>query len=723
LADLPQPDVSLSLHDLVRILAARRWLALAVGLACTTTVLIAGLRVTPLYEAVARLEVSRGRQAVDWAREPETDRIDFALLNTHRDRLLSRPVLRTALDETGRRAEAPYDLAEDPTETLAKRIKVATSRDSWSIEVRLRDESHERAERLLSVLIAAYQRSGRETVSERASGAVRFLRDQVQEARTGLGAAQEAQNAYCDQHGILSADPAQNHLAARLIALTQQRVLVDRELAGVQAKVRLVKQADAAPEAARRDALLCVPDIAADPTVQKQFQALLEAEAAAAALSLQVGPRHPHRLQQDQALVTQREQLLAAIAAARAALLADQDALLTQQASIDALLAGSEKQLNSYRGDLVRLDALTQETATQARMLENLRLRLGEEEVLSRLEAKQVVVTDPPEAGPKPVNVRLMLILAAAVLAGGVGGVGAALVANALDRRLRGAQASELSGLPVLAALPYADGLRPLGAGGDPAHPAELAEAYRTLRAALRLALVPRPEGGGRILVVTSSMSGEGKTTTAARLAAALAATGGRVLLIDGDLRRAGMDQQLALDATRGLSLLLAGEVVGPIASGIERLDVLPAGERPPNPGELLHSPALEAFLTAARTRYDHIICDSAPVALVADVMPLCELADGIILVTRDSFTLRHLLAAALARLAPLQAKLVGVVLNAAKARGGGYGYGYNYAGQDAKPRPVTTTFVRPTTATFAKPATAAEAKPTTAVHAKPKQD
>ena len=680
--DTSNPAPALTVGDLLRIVAARRYLALAAAVICATTVLIAGLRVTPLYEATAQLEVSRGRQAVDFVGQDGTDRIDFALLNTHRDRLLAKPVLRVALEETHRRAEEPYSIAVDPIKTLTQRIKVATSRDSWTIEVRLRDEDRQRAEQLLTALIAAYQRSGRENVTERASDAVRFLRDQVQEARTDLGAAQEAQNAYCDKHGILSADPNQNHIAARLIALTQQRVQVDRELAGVQSRVRLVGEADAAPAPSRLEVLLRVPDIAADPTVQKQSQALLDAQAAGEAMTLKIGPQHPHRLQQDQVIATLRGQLQSAAAAARASLLAQQDALLTQQASLDALLVASEKQLNSYRGNLVRLDALIQETATQGRMLESLRVRLGQEEVLSRLEAKQVVVTDPPEAGPRPANIRLTLTAAAALLAGAVGGLGAALVANALDRRLRGAQAvGDLAGLPVLASLPYAEGLRPLGSGGDPAKPPELAEAYRALRAALRLALVPRAEGGGRILVVVSSMSGEGKTTTAVRLAAALAATGSRVLLIDGDLRRAGIDEQLGLDAIRGLSLLLTGEAVEPIPSGIDHLDVLPAGECPPNPGELLHSPALVAFLAAARQRYDHILIDSAPIALVADSIQLCELADGVIVVTRDGYTTRNLLALALARLTPLRAKLIGVVLNAARApNSGSYGYGYGYA-------------------------------------------
>ena len=246
-----------------------------------------------------------------------------------------------------------------------------------------------------------------------------------------------------------------------------------------------------------------------------------------------------------------------------------------------------------------------------------------------------------------------------------------------VDRRLRGEiDLAAVTGLPVLGQLPQIHRLEPINQSGDPESPRELAEAYRALRATLRLAR--STAGGFQVIAVTSSMPGEGKSTVAARLACALAAAGNPTLLIDADMRKPTQHHQFDRPDGRGLSHVLAGaEAFQPVATSFAHLDLLICGPRPPNPAELLSGPALGDLLAQARGRYAHIVIDTPPLGAVTDALLVAERADQVVLVARDRVTDRAALARIVARLKPLGARVVGCVLNAVRLRKGDAPYEY----------------------------------------------
>jgi tyrosine-protein kinase Etk/Wzc len=254
-----------------------------------------------------------------------------------------------------------------------------------------------------------------------------------------------------------------------------------------------------------------------------------------------------------------------------------------------------------------------------------------------------------------------------------------ALTSEALDRRVRGAATTQgFTQLTLLGQLPFVAGLAPLGKGGDPEQPNVLAEAYRALRAALRL--TRRTPAGCQVLVVTSSGPGEGNSTVTTRLGISLASAGGKVLLVDGDLRKPSLQRQLGDATERGFSFLLAGEQdIVPTPTEHQRLDFLAVGVRPPNPAELLHSPTFAQAIARWRAAYDYVLIDSPPLGLVTDALIAGEHADGVVLVVRDRVTAKSTLRLVLDRLAPIRAKVLGLVFNAELLAGSGYGYYYQY--------------------------------------------
>ena len=201
-------------------------------------------------------------------------------------------------------------------------------------------------------------------------------------------------------------------------------------------------------------------------------------------------------------------------------------------------------------------------------------------------------------------------------------------------------------------------------------HPLSLVpEAYRNLRAEL---LLSRPAGPPRSLLVTSALSGEGKTLTALNTAIALAQMGTRVLVIDADLRHPQCHAVLKTPKGLGLTEFLTGqrdlaEVIQ--ATRVDRLFFLSGGAIPPNPAELLGAKKMQAALSFLNHLYDYIVVDSPPLGLVSDALLLSSLVDGVMLVVNSQTTHYKAIQDAAARLDRVRAKVLGVVLNKVDAQ------------------------------------------------------
>jgi capsular exopolysaccharide synthesis family protein len=301
--------------------------------------------------------------------------------------------------------------------------------------------------------------------------------------------------------------------------------------------------------------------------------------------------------------------------------------------------------------------------------------------------ATTVAPADVP-TGPASPDVVLALVLG--LVAGLAAGVAAAFARAALDTRVRDADVlAEVTSRPVIGTV----GVLPRGTGSsvvvarDP-H-GTYAESFRQLRTNLEFLAVPeefsRVDRGARAFLVTSSSSGEGKSTVAANLAAALAETSASVLLVDADLRRPSMASVLHLEGVAGLTTVLLGQAA--LADVVQEwgrggLHVLTSGRIPPNPVELLGSPAMAKFVDEVRSEYDYVVVDTAPLLPVADAAVLSRLVDGVMLVVNAGVTRRDQLAQSLRHLDQLEAPVMGIVLNAVERDE----EAYSYRGSDAEP-------------------------------------
>lgn len=303
---------------------------------------------------------------------------------------------------------------------------------------------------------------------------------------------------------------------------------------------------------------------------------------------------------------------------------------------------------------------------------------------------QQATVPNSPISPNAPVNIALGLLIGLAI------GVGIAVLRQLLDTRVRSERDVEMvTDAAIIGGIVYdpKTASRPLIVQDDPRSPR--AESFRTLRTNLQFLDVGN---GGRSFVVTSSIQSEGKSTTTANLAIALADSGVRVLLVDADLRRPKVANYMGLEGSVGLTDVLIGRVT--LADVVQqwgrgRLSVLPAGTVPPNPSELLGSAAMGRLVTELRSAYDVVLFDTPPLLPVTDAAILSRFVGGVILVVAAGRANRHHVAGAISALENVGSSVSGIVLTMLPTKGpdaygyGRYGYGYEY-GAEVESTPVS---------------------------------
>jgi non-specific protein-tyrosine kinase len=276
------------------------------------------------------------------------------------------------------------------------------------------------------------------------------------------------------------------------------------------------------------------------------------------------------------------------------------------------------------------------------------------------------------------------------VLAGTVGSmlaVGVAFLVEYLDDTIKTPEdVSRTLGLDTLGVIgKFNKGTEELVAVGKPLSP--ISEAFRVLRTNIRFSGVDKPI---RTLVVTSAGPTEGKSTTAANLAAVMAQAGLKAIVVDADLRRPRLHRIFGIHPRGGLTgSLLEGSMDGRLQpSRVEGLAVLPAGDRPPNPSELLGSRRLRELLGLLTQHVDMVVIDSPPVLPVTDAAVLAQSVDGVLLVIDAGETRRGIAQHAVESLRQVGANVIGVVLNRVPTGKGGYYYYYQeYYGDGGKRR------------------------------------
>jgi capsular exopolysaccharide synthesis family protein len=288
-------------------------------------------------------------------------------------------------------------------------------------------------------------------------------------------------------------------------------------------------------------------------------------------------------------------------------------------------------------------------------------------------------------AEPSAPHTRLNLLLG--FLVGLALGVAASVLRTTLDSRIRGeADLRQISNVPLLGGISFDQDATRKPLLTQTEHQSPRAESFRQLRTNLQFANV---SGRAKTVLVTSSLPGEGKSTTATNLAIAIAQAGQTVCLVDADLRRPMVNEYLGLDRNAGLTTALVGEAdVNDLLQpwGNDNLYVLTSGRIPPNPSELLGSDVMHNLIIRLEQAFDTVIIDAPPLLPVTDAAVLSQHVGGVLLVVGTEKVRHHDLEKSLTALEMVGATVLGAVLNRLPVKGpDAYSYGY-YASEDSGP-------------------------------------
>ena len=698
------------LYDYLLILRKHQWLILSFVLSVVTIVSIATFRMRPVFVATARIEIDKENANI--LPFPGADSYDYmvdsdnyietqakiltsetlALQTIRNNGLASRPEFAGSggLSE----AVASGNLANQtrPPELGAFLGSLAVKRvpNSRLMDVSFESTDPQLAARTVNAHIATYIEQNYRSKYESTSQASDWLADQLKDFKVKVQKSEDARINYERQNQIWTLDDKQNMTTQRLSDINKQFTDAQSERMKKESLYEFAKAGnlDAVPQTENNTALTDLMKKRGD----------LSADYADALT--QYGPNFPKvvRLKAqlkeiDDGITKEKQKILDVLES-------DYREARQREALLAEALDQAKTETNQMAEKMVEYNILKREAEANKALYEGLMTKMKETAISGALRSSNIRIVDPamvPTTPARPAKTKNIIL---SFLVGLVGGIGLALLREYLDNTVKTPDDIEtLARLPSLAVVPQFAGSNRKRRGllpslSDNGHEkrielvaqhlpkSQMSEAFRALRTSILLSQAEHPP---QVILVTSALPREGKTTAAANLAVTLAQLGDRTVLVDADLRKPGIGRLLNLGSGKyaGLSSYLAGvsslDLVSVPHPAIPNLVAIPTGPLPPNPADLLSSHRLADAIVELRTKFKFIVIDSPPIMAATDAVILSVQADGVLLVVRSGETPKVAFTRTRDLLTSVKSRILGVVLNAVDSSAPDYYYSYRY--------------------------------------------
>jgi capsular exopolysaccharide synthesis family protein len=704
-----------------------RFRSTAIGWAVATALALAlavSLLMTTRYEATGQIEFNaENPAALDVQNAPSsTEELDYAVtLSTQANVLqsdtLALQVIRQLDLEKAEKTNSPisamlsiFDSRESdslPLEQAPKRrvrmlkkfhrnLTVRVMGGTRILEVRYLDRDPARAAAVVNTLVNDYLEQYFQTRYTATRQASDWLAKQLSDLKNDVETSQQRLVDYQKRTGILGESETNNVVMAKLEELNKQLSAAEANRIVKEAVWELAQTGD--PElisSMAGSSFIEGVSSGANPTqfgllpTLRAQEAQLKADIAQT--SARLGPSFPKIVQMKSQLADLDASIALEVKKIAARAQNDYIAAKNAEGMERALFDKQKQEANQLNDSAIQYGILKREVDANRDLYEGLLGKLKQAGVLAGLRSTNIVIVDPGRPADKPARPNYWLNLALGLVFGAVFGISWALIQDSLDQAIHTPHdIQRIAGLRSLGVIPLdpapeSDALIPQAEWKSSQ---EFKESVRALRTSL---LLPDPDCPPQILLVSSALAGEGKTTVSVSLARALADQGKRVLLVDADMRRPSVHTELDLpNHAPGLNSLLGKSSrakSSPIKDLGDGLHVVTAGTHTEFPAELLGSRKMDELVERWRQKFDHIIFDTPPVLSVTDAVVLSRSADGVVLVVRADCTKGDALLRAREVLEQSGALVLGAALNAMDFRSARYAHyiGYSYT---ANPQP-----------------------------------
>jgi succinoglycan biosynthesis transport protein ExoP len=724
--DLPSHESPV--RESIRVLLKRKWTIIGCVVTIFSVIAIASLRMPKVYQADGKIEIDKPDASLNFQNSAtfSLDYFDPTELETDMQKLQSDTLALQVSQElhldrgaeiSGQAPPSPsLDLAPDTLQSDSPRaaamvgnfkgnLKVSLIPNTRIIEVRYTDQNPQAAALAVNTLMQTYVDENRRSRYDATMDASKWLAGQLVDMQMKVESSQEELVRYQKEHEILGIDEKQNITMAKLDELNKQLTAAESERMDKEAMYRVVESGDPDAIAANAGGL---EDGTSGSQSSSGLLDILRAKQAdikiqAADLSTQFGPSYPKLTQLNNQLKEIDLQIKGETKKIASKVRGEYTTASQRENMLRDAFEKQKQQANKLNESAIRYNMLKRDADTYRTLYEGILQKLKEAGVSAGLKSNNFRIVDAarPPTGPIEPNIPRNLMFA--LVLGLASGVGLAFLLEGLDNTVRTTeQAQMISGLASLGMIPL--GSKSAREGPNPKRlviatskeavelvtqvrpQSQMAESYRALRTSLLLSNLGAPP---KVIMITSALPQEGKTTTSINCAVVLAQKGVRVLLIDADMRRPSIHKTLGMGPHSGLSNVLTGSTT--LEQAITRSTILPnlfvltAGTPPPNPAELLASSNMRDKLAELREQYDHIVIDTPPSLSVTDSVVLSPRADAVVLVIRSGQTTKQALRRARDILTQVNAKVVGVLLNAVDLSSPDYYYYYEYKGKYAR--------------------------------------
>ena len=695
------------------ILARRRWTVCGILAVFLIAAAVVSFRMTPTYQAQARISLGKeGGDSLGLQDELGSSPLDEADYNMQLDaqvQILTSDTLilqtlsqMNLVDPEETASEAPR-LPRGSTSDEAgavrdykDRLKVIRIPHTPIIELRLSSPNPQIAANFLNNLVKVFIQQNFETRYESAKLASTWLSRQLDDLKAHIQEAQIQLVNFEKEKGIVGINDKQDIVTQKLDDLNKELTAAQADRMQKEALFRATEASD--PE--------LIPGVAESPSIRvlKDQQAALANSYAQA--TAEMGSAHPKVIQ----LKSELDQV-------ESALRNEYEKIMERNRSSFVVAQRREEMLRQALDQQTRTANQMNEKASEYQILKHdvessqelydgLSKKLREAGLSASLRSGNVRIVDEARVPSSPSSPNLLLNLALAIVGGLVGGCTLVMVQERFDKRLRSPeQVESFTSLPLVGIVPLLEDsylgdrkhLTPelentKAIVTQPESRMQLVESYRALRTSIFMAGSSPPQ----VIMVTSSLGSEGKTTTSINCAMVMADKGNRVLLVDADLRAPRIHKVLGLDSACGLGTILDER------TGVKDLDaivqyskvpnlfVLPAGPVLSDPSQLLDSGTMKKKIAEWRRVFTHIVIDTPPLLISSDSLVLSAEADFVVLTIRANVTPKQAVVRARHMLTSVKAKLAGVVVNGVDlnstefASYGYYSYGKYPQGQRA---------------------------------------
>ena len=719
------PSEDSLLREYVRVLIKSKWVVIASVALVVGVVTISTLRSTPIYEAVGSIAINKmdpvtlnlkdASSSVDYYDPTDLDtevrilKSDLLALQVIRELNLDKQPEFHGKDKS---PTSSLELTTDAMQPDSARtsavlasfkgsLQVALVPNTRIIEIRYRNADKNLAARIVNTLANTYVEQNFKTRFESTMQASDWLSKQLVDLQIKVETSQEKLVKYQKEHEILGIDEKQNITTAKLDELNRELTSAESARMEKESIYHLVQSGDSDSIAAAANVDGAARGSSANSALlEKLREQQADLKIQVAQLNTQFGPSYPKLAQLNSQLKEVDTEIQTEMRKVAARLRGDYLAAVQRETMLRSALEKQKQEANKLNESAIEYSLLKRDVDANRTLSEGLLERLKEAGVTAGLRSNNFRIVDVARVPTTPAGPNLPRNLAFALALGLSTGIGLAFLLESMDNTVRTPeQAQTISALPSLGMIPLGSrSAREIGGREKLALASskeavelvtksrprsQMAESYRALRTSLLLTFAGGPP---KVILITSALPEEGKTTTSVNSAIVLAQKGTRVLLIDADLRRPSIHKTLGMGPQLGLSNVLTGtatlqQAIIP-STILPELFILPAGTPPPNPAELLASTKMKDALEELRKQYDHIVIDSPPTLSVTDAVVISTSADAVVLVIRSGHTTKPALRRARDILLQVNARVCGVLVNAVDLNSPDYYYHYEYQGK-----------------------------------------